>query len=152
MFYKEIIKLNVLCNKKKAHDFCFFVWHFVCFSVVSLRLGVVAVVGVLGQGICSSIPYKAASFHIFLVIHLYMKTDMLLGVLLLYMYCMLVREIWIFIHPRVSYSLRATHEGNMILEGEYIFIFPEPACYQCFIIPNETKKTHTCEILLANIF
>jgi hypothetical protein len=32
-------------------------------------------------------------------------------------------------------------EGNMILVGEYIFIFPEPACYKCFIIPNETKKT-----------
>ena len=35
-------------------------------------------------------------------------------------------------------------------EGEYIFIFPEPACYKCFIIPNETKKTHTCKILLAS--
>jgi hypothetical protein len=23
----------------------------------------------------------------------------------------------------------------------YIFIFPEPACYRCFIIANETKKT-----------
>ena len=45
------------------------------------------------------------------------------------------------IHPRVSYSL-----------GEYIFIFPEPACYKCVITPNETKKTHTCKILLANIF
>jgi hypothetical protein len=56
-----------------------------------------------------------------------------------------------FIHPRVSYSLRAMPEGNMILMGEYIFIFPEPACYKCFI-PNETKKTHTCKILLANIF
>jgi len=22
-------------------------------------------------------------------------------------------------------------------------IFPEPAWYKCFIIPNETKKTHT---------
>jgi hypothetical protein len=42
--------------------------------------------------------------------------------------------------------------GNMILEGEYIFIFPEPACYECFIIQNETKKTHTCKILLTNIF
>jgi hypothetical protein len=31
-------------------------------------------------------------------------------------------------------------------------IFPEPACYECFIIPNETKKTHTCKILLASIF
>ena len=39
----------------------------------------------------------------------------------------------------------------MILVGEYIFIFPEPACYKCFIIPNETKKTHTCKILLASI-
>jgi hypothetical protein len=44
---------------------------------------------------------------------------------ILYIYCMLVRE---------------------------IFIFPEPACYKCFIILNETKKTHTCKILLANIF
>jgi hypothetical protein len=43
-------------------------------------------------------------------------------------------------------------EGNMILVGENVLIFPEPACYQCFIIPNETKKTHTCKILLANIF
>jgi hypothetical protein len=24
----------------------------------------------------------------------------------------------------------------------FFFIFPEPACYECFIIPNETKKTH----------
>jgi hypothetical protein len=53
------------------------------------------------------------------------------------------------IHPRVSYSLRATLGGNMILVGEYIFIFPEPACYKCFVIPNETKTTHTCKILLA---
>ena len=30
--------------------------------------------------------------------------------------------------------------------------FPEPACYKCFIIPNEPKKTHTWKILLANIF
>jgi hypothetical protein len=49
----------------------------------------------------------------------------------LYIYCMLVREIWKCIHPKVSYSLRATPEGNMILVGEYIFIFPEPACYEC---------------------
>jgi hypothetical protein len=27
---------------------------------------------------------------------------------------------------------RAMPEGNMILVGEYIFIFPEPACYKCF--------------------
>ena len=60
---------------------------------------------------------------------------------ILYIYCMLVREIWKIIHPRVSYSLRATPEGNMILVGGYTFIFPEPACYECFIIPNETKKT-----------
>jgi hypothetical protein len=31
---------------------------------------------------------------------------------------MLVKEIFKFIHPRVSYSLRATPEGNMILVGE----------------------------------
>ena len=43
-------------------------------------------------------------------------------------------------------------QGNMILVGEYIFISPEPACYKCFIISNETKKTHTCKILLASIF
>ena len=43
-------------------------------------------------------------------------------------------------------------KGNMILVGEYIFIFPVPACYKCFIISNETKKTHICKILLANIF
>jgi hypothetical protein len=42
--------------------------------------------------------------------------------------------------------------GNMILLGEYIFIFPVPACYKYFNIPNETKKTHICKILLANIF
>ena len=57
-----------------------------------------------------------------------------------------------FIQPRVSYSLRATPEGNMILVGEYIFIFPEPVYYKCFIIPNETKKTHIFQILLASIF
>jgi hypothetical protein len=33
---------------------------------------------------------------------------------------MLVREIWKFIHHRVSYSLMATPEGDMILMGEYI--------------------------------
>jgi hypothetical protein len=43
-----------------------------------------------------------------------------------------------FIQPGVSYSLRSTPEGNMILVGEYIFIFPEPVCYKCFIISNET--------------
>ena len=68
------------------------------------------------------------------------------------MYCLLVREIWKFIHHRVPYSLRATPEGNIILLGEYIFIFPETPCYECFIILNETKKTHTCKILLASIF
>jgi len=31
-----------------------------------------------------------------------------------YIYWMLVREIWKFIHPRVSYSPRASPEGNMI--------------------------------------
>jgi hypothetical protein len=36
--------------------------------------------------------------------------------------------------------------------NKFIFIFSEPACYKCFIIPNETKKTHTFKILLANIF
>ena len=55
---------------------------------------------------------------------------------------MLVREIWKCIHHRVPYSLRATPEGNMILLGEYIFTFPEPPCYECFIIPNEAKKNH----------
>jgi hypothetical protein len=40
----------------------------------------------------------------------------------------------------------------MILVGEYIFIFPEPVYYKCFIIPNETKKTHIFKILLASIF
>ena len=62
----------------------------------------------------------------------------------LYIYCMLVKEIWKFIHPRVSYSLRATPKGNMILVGEYIFIFPEPACYKCFIIQNETIHVKYC--------
>jgi hypothetical protein len=32
-----------------------------------------------------------------------------------------------------------------------MFIFPKPACYKCFTIPHETKKTHTCKILLASI-
>jgi len=34
---------------------------------------------------------------------------------IIYIYCMLVREMWKFIQPRVSYSLRATPKGNMIL-------------------------------------
>jgi hypothetical protein len=34
--------------------------------------------------------------------------------MILYIYCMLVREIWKFIHPRVSYSLRAMPKGKMI--------------------------------------
>ena len=71
---------------------------------------------------------------------------------ILYIHCMLVREMWKFIHPIVLYSLRATPEEIMVLVGEYIFIFPEPACYKCFIIPNENKKTHTCKILLESIF
>jgi hypothetical protein len=33
----------------------------------------------------------------------------LTSALILYIYCMLVREIWKFIHPRVSYFPRATH-------------------------------------------
>jgi hypothetical protein len=37
--------------------------------------------------------------------------------LILYIHCMLVREICKFIHPRVSYSLRATPEGIMVLVG-----------------------------------
>jgi hypothetical protein len=36
---------------------------------------------------------------------------------------MQVREIWKCIHPRISYSPRALLSGNMILLGEYIFIF-----------------------------
>ena len=56
---------------------------------------------------------------------------------------MLVSEIWKCIHHRVPYSLRATPEGNMILLGEYTFTFPQPPWYECFIIPNETKK-NTC--------
>jgi len=36
---------------------------------------------------------------------------------MIYIYCILEREIWKIIHPRVSYSLRATPEGNMILVG-----------------------------------
>jgi hypothetical protein len=43
---------------------------------------------------------------------------------ILYIYCMLVRKIWKCIHPRVSYSPKALPSGNMILVGEYIFIFP----------------------------
>jgi hypothetical protein len=40
------------------------------------------------------------------------------------------------------YSLKSIifPERNMILVGEYIFIFPEPACYKCFNIPNETTN------------
>jgi hypothetical protein len=40
-------------------------------------------------------------------------------IIIIYIYCMLVREIWKFIiHPRVSYFPRVTPEGNMILVGE----------------------------------
>ena len=58
-------------------------------------------------------------------------------------------------------------EGNMKIYSPKSIIFPEgnalgkydtrgwinlePACYECFIIPNETNKTNTCKILLANI-
>jgi hypothetical protein len=38
---------------------------------------------------------------------------------------------------------------NMILVGEYIFIFPVPACYKCFIIPNETRKTQKSEHVIT---
>jgi hypothetical protein len=33
--------------------------------------------------------------------------------------------------------------GKYDTRGWINFIFSEPACYKCFIIPNETKKTHT---------
>jgi hypothetical protein len=69
---------------------------------------------------------------------------------------MRVQEIWKFIHPRVSYSPRALPSVNMILLGEYIFIFPSPACNKCqqpgniifryFYLPNDKWcnkfKTH----------
>jgi hypothetical protein len=51
-----------------------------------------------------------------------------------YIHCMLVMEIWKFIHPSVSDSPRAIPEVNMILVGKYIFIFPVPACYNYYII------------------
>jgi hypothetical protein len=47
---------------------------------------------------------------------------------------MRVQEIWKCIHPRVSYSPRVLPSGNMILLGEYIFIFPSPACNKCIIL------------------
>ena len=52
------------------------------------------------------------------------------------------------------YSPKSITFKNMILVGEYIFIFPVTACYKCFIILNEAKKTHipVCKILLASIF
>jgi hypothetical protein len=58
-----------------------------------------------------------------------------------------------------SYSIPS--EASQVFPPELSFfdmktsealVFPEPACYECFITPNETKKTHTCKILLANIF
>jgi hypothetical protein len=93
---------------------------------------------------CSDFYTLSNQINLFMVINIW-------GIII-YIYCMLVREIWKLIHPRVSYSLRAMPEGNMILVDEYIFIFPEPVCYQCFIIPNKIKKTHTCKILQASIF
>jgi hypothetical protein len=48
--------------------------------------------------------------------HLYSNGNLLIkySIQIVYIYCMLVREIWKCIHPRVSYSLRATSAGNMI--------------------------------------
>ena len=60
---------------------------------------------------------------------------------ILYIYCMLVREIWKLIHPRVSYSPRAMPEVNMILVGKYIFIFPVPAC-NTYLIYRMKPRTH----------
>jgi hypothetical protein len=48
-----------------------------------------------------------------------------------------------FIQPRVSYSLRATPEGNMILVGEYIFIFPEHV--YSYSTPSEASRVFTTE-------
>jgi hypothetical protein len=53
-------------------------------------------------------------------------------VAIVYIYCMLMREIWKCIHPRVSYSLRATPEGNMIFVGVTCM------CFLGFIPYNKT--------------
>jgi hypothetical protein len=58
------------------------------------------------------------SFNEFLSSKLTAKANRQLQDPLVIMTGMLVREISKFIHPRVSYSLRATPEGNMILVGE----------------------------------
>jgi predicted RNA-binding protein len=60
---------------------------------------------------CSDFYTLSNQINLFMVINIW-------GIII-YIYCMLVREIWKFIHPRVSYSLRATPEGNMILVDEY---------------------------------
>ena len=60
---------------------------------------------------------------------------------------MRVQEIWKFIHPRVSHSTRALPSGNMILLGEWMFIFPSPACNTCIILMQEPNITFIISFL-----
>ena len=53
---------------------------------------------------------------------------------------------------KVNAILISVPEVNMILVGKYIFIFPVPACYNYFIIPNETNNTHMCKYCLQAYF
>jgi hypothetical protein len=65
---------------------------------------------------------------------------------ILYIYCMLVREIWKFIHPRVLYSLRATPEGNMILTRGWINFH-----ISWTRIQNENTWSHRTKIIFREI-
>ena len=50
---------------------------------------------------------KSVRRHVFVIVYLRQKTSSDKIRSILYIYCMLVREIWKLIHPRVSYSPRA---------------------------------------------
>jgi hypothetical protein len=51
-----------------------------------------------------------------------------------------MREIWKFIHPRESYSLRETPEGNMILVSELISYFLKPHAINVLLYRMKPRK------------
>ena len=79
--------------------------------------------------------YKNVVINIFLLISMEKNRA------ILYIYCMLVREIWKCIHPRVSYSLRATSSVDILLFGRYNHVSTSYKSYNCIIL-KENDELH----------